>query len=102
MNLWTGSQGSSSPERAGRSPNNRKVRPMTSEEAKKLLEACRVLDRLGVSDFIYDIKDRHGNEVPDDVSSWKAPSVKAWGAACTLISELVKKYPALDHEAIKR
>jgi hypothetical protein len=58
-----------------------------------LFEACRVLDRLGVGDFIYNVRERHLDEVPDGVSSWEAPSVKAWGAACMLISELVKKYP---------
>lgn len=67
---------------------------MTNEDANRLLEACRILDRLGVEDFIYAIRDRYSGTVPDNVSSWEAPSVKAWGTACTTIGELVKKYPA--------
>lgn len=67
---------------------------MTTEDAKKLIEACRVLDRLGVGDFIYAIRARCGDDLPKGVSSWDAPDVKAWGAASVVIGELVKKYPA--------
>lgn len=66
---------------------------MTKEEAVRAL-----LYEFAIADFIYNIRERIGDEEWDwleenDLSSWDAPSVKKYSEA---ISTLEREYPKHD------
>lgn len=63
---------------------------MTHEDAEKIIAACVVLEAAHIGDFIYQIRERVGPEWKG--STWEAPKVKAFGAACVTVAEIAKKY----------
>ena len=67
---------------------------MEENDAKELLNAAKALLDQHIEDFVYQIRDRSLDEVPADVSSWEAPSVKKWSAACETLRRIVTKYGA--------
>jgi hypothetical protein len=73
---------------------------MDQDDQKKLLEACAVLVENNVGDFVYEIRERCDQDIPEGVSTWEAPRVKAWGHAAMVLEEMVKKYRA--HESTDR
>lgn len=70
---------------------------MDRADEKKLLEACAVLVKNNVGDYVYDIRDQCLGDVPAGVSSWEAPRVKAWGQATKVLGEMVAKYVPHGH-----
>jgi len=73
---------------------------MDQADQKKLLEACAVLVKNNVGDYVYDIRDRCSQDIPDGVSAWEAPMVKAWGQASKVLGDMVAKY--VPHGSIGR
>lgn len=65
---------------------------MEAQDAKDLLDAARTLVKQNVGDYIYSVRERALEEVSGAMSTWEAPSVKAWGAACATLERIVKKY----------
>lgn len=65
---------------------------LTHEDAEKVIAACVVLEAAHIGDFIYSIRERCMMDVPAGVSTWEAPRVKAFGAACVTVAEIAKKY----------
>lgn len=70
---------------------------MDQADQKKLLEACAVLVENNVGDYVYDIRERCSQDVPEGVSTWEAPRVKAWGQATKVLGEMVAKYVPHGH-----
>lgn len=60
----------------------------------KALEALRLLakaagheDGSSLGDFVYDIRERVVDDLPEGMSSWDHPQVKAWIEGCSLARE---------------
>jgi 3-dehydroquinate dehydratase len=62
-------------------------------ELAEIRKAAKTLDRLGIGDFTYNIRDRvsviastHNSE-----STWNHPDVKAWSDASVLLATIAKE-----------
>jgi hypothetical protein len=62
-------------------------------EVEAIEKAAADLERLGIGDFIYDIRDSSPvlEETSDGSSTWEHPNVKAWSDASSLIAAIARQ-----------
>lgn len=65
---------------------------MTHDDEIRIIAACKILASEHIGDFVYSIRDRCLEDVPENVSTWEAPRVKAFGNACMVVQDIAKKY----------